>query len=191
VNPDEPVVRVKSQREWERWLERNHSKVKAVWIEFAKKGVPIKTVTYPEAVESALCYGWIDGMGKSGGPEISLQRFTPRGPRSRWSKINREKALRLIDEGRMKPSGFEAIERAKQNGEWDKAYDPPSTATVPDDLQKALNRNAKAKKFFASLDSQNRYSILHRVAAAKKPETRAARITKFVEMCAKGEKIYP
>ncbi len=191
MNPAEPVVRLKDQRAWERWLERNHAKERAVWLEFAKKGVPIKTVNYMEAVESALCYGWIDGQGRSGGPEISLQRFTPRGPRSRWSKINREKALKLIDAGRMKPSGFEAIERAKSNGEWDRAYDPPSTATVPVDLERALNKNKKARTFFAKLDSQNRYAILHRLAAAKKPETRAARIAKFVEMCAKGEKLYP
>ncbi len=184
-------MRFKTQREWERWLDKNHDKADEVWLEFAKKGSTIKTLTYAEAVESALCYGWIDSRGRSGGPEIALQRFSPRRRRSRWSRINREHAERLIATGRMKPSGFAAIETAKETGQWDAAYEPPSTAKVPEDLEAALNKNAKARKFFESLDSGNRYAILHRIGEAKKPETRAARIAKFVEMCAKGEKTYP
>ncbi len=184
-------LRFASQREWERWLRTNHSKVREVWIEFAKKGASFTTVTYPEAVESALCYGWIDSQGRSGGPEIALQRFTPRGPRSKWSRLNRENASRLIDAGRMKPAGLAAIEDAKKRGAWDAAYEPPSTSKVPDDLAAALKKNAKAKKLFDALDSRNRYAILHRIQDAKKPETRARRIAKFVEMLAKGEKLYP
>lgn len=183
--------RFRTQKEWERWLERNHATAREVWLEFAKKGSSIKTLTYAEAVISALCYGWIDSQGRSGGPEITLQRYTPRGKRSRWSRINREHAMRLIEEGRMKPAGLTAIEQAKANGEWDRAYEPPSTSKVPEDLEKALRRNRKAREFFATLNSQNRYAILHRLAAAKRPETRQRRIAQFVEMLAAGEKLYP
>ncbi len=186
-----PSKRFRTQREWERWLERNHASETEVWLEFAKKGSDVKTLTYSEAVIAALCYGWIDSQGRSGGEKITLQRYTPRGKRSRWSRINREHALRLIDEGRMKPAGFAAIEQAKANGEWDRAYEPPSTSKVPEDLERALHRNKKARTFFESLNSQNRYAILHRLAAAKKRETRERRIAKFVEMLAAGEKLYP
>ncbi len=185
-----PSIRFKTQAQWERWLDKNHSTQTEVWLEIAKKAASFKTVTYPEAVISALCYGWIDSMMRSGGPEFTTQRFTPRGPRSKWSRINREHAERLIAEGKMKPSGLAAIEVAKANGQWDAAYEPPSTMTVPSDLQQALNRNAKAKKFFATLTSQNRYAILFRIQDAKKPETRARRIAKFVSMLEAGEKIY-
>lgn len=161
-----------------------------VWLEVAKKAASFTTVTYPEAVESALCYGWIDSQMRSGGPEFVMQRFTPRGPRSKWSRLNTENALRLIDAGRMKAGGMKAIEDAKASGRWDAAYEPPSTSTVPEDLERALKRNAKAKKFFDGLDSRNRYAILHRIADAKKPETRARRIEKFVGMCERGEKLY-
>jgi uncharacterized protein YdeI (YjbR/CyaY-like superfamily) len=183
--------RFRTQKEWERWLERNHASKKEIWIEIAKKGSDAKTVTYPEAVISALCYGWIDSQGRSGGEKVALQRFTPRGKRSRWSRINREHAQRLIKEGLMRPGGLAAIEQAKANGEWDRAYEPPSTSKVPDDLERALRRNKKAREFFASLNSQNRYAILHRLAAAKKPDTRARRIEKFVEMLADRRKLYP
>ena len=183
--------RFRSQAEWERWLERNHASVKEIWIQIAKKGSDVKTLTYPEAVISALCYGWIDSQGRSGGEKVALQRFTPRGRRSRWSRINREHASRLIEEGRMTPAGLAAIEQAKANGQWDAAYEPPSTATVPADLERALKRNRKARAFFATLNSQNRYAILHRLQAAKKPETRKRRIEQFVEMLAEGGKLYP
>ena len=182
--------RFRSQKEWERWLERNHATAKEVWLEFAKKGSSIKTLTYSEAVISALCYGWIDSQGLSGGLEIHLRRYTPRGKRSRWSRINREHALRLIDEGRMKPAGLAAIDQARANGEWDRAYEPPSASRIPADLERALKRNKNARDFFATLDGRNRYAILHRLAAAKKPETRERRIAKFVEMLAAGEKLY-
>jgi uncharacterized protein YdeI (YjbR/CyaY-like superfamily) len=183
--------RFATQEAWERWLERNHTSARDIWIQIAKKGSDVRTLTYPEAVISALCYGWIDSQGRSGGEKVALQRFSPRGKRSRWSRINREHALRLIEEGRMKPAGMRAIEQAKANGEWDAAYEPPSTSTVPDDLARALKRNKRAGAFFADLNGQNRYAILHRLAAAKKPETRARRIEKFVDMLEKGETIYP
>ena len=186
-----PSKRFRTQKEWERWLERNHATAKEVWLQFAKKGSDVTTLTYAEAVISALCYGWIDSQGRSGGEKITLQRYTPRGKRSRWSRINREHALRLIEDGRMKPAGLAAIEQAKANGEWERAYEPPSTSKVPEDLERALRRNKKARTFFESLNSQNRYAILHRLAAAKKPETRERRIAKFVEMLAAEEKLYP
>jgi len=184
-------MRFDTQAQWERWLKRNHAGEKEVWLEIAKKAASFVTVTYPEAVESALCYGWIDSQMRSGGPEFVLQRFTPRGPRSKWSRLNTENASRLIDTGRMTPAGMKAIEDAKASGRWDAAYEPPSTAVVPNDLERALKRNAKAKKAFAGLDGRNRYAILHRIADAKKDETRARRIEKLVEMLSKGEKIYP
>ena len=182
--------RFATQAQWERWLERNHASEKEVWLQFAKKGSDVKTLTYPEAVISALCYGWIDSQGRSGGEKITLQRYTPRGKRSRWSRINREHAQRLIKEGRIKPAGLAAIEQAKANGMWDAAYEPPSTSKVPEDLEKALRRNKKAREFFATLNSQNRYAILHRLAAPGKPETRARRVEKFVAMLEAGEKLY-
>jgi uncharacterized protein YdeI (YjbR/CyaY-like superfamily) len=186
-----PSKRFRTQTEWERWLERNHASKTEIWLEFAKKGSDVKTLTYAEAFISALCYGWIDSQGRSGGEKITLQRYTPRGKRSRWSRINREHALRLIDEGRMKPAGLAAIEQAKQNGQWDAAYEPPSTSTVPKDLEAALERSKKARELFAKLDSRNRYAILHRLAAPGKQETRARRIEKYVAMLEAGEKLYP
>jgi len=185
-----PSIRFDSQSKWEAWLKRNHSTESEVWLEIAKKAASFKTVTYPEAVESALCYGWIDSMMRSGGPEFTVQRFTPRGPRSKWSRVNRENAERLIADGRMKPSGHAAIDNAKGNGRWDEAYEPPSTAKVPDDLANAFAKNARARTFFEKLDGRNRYAILYRIADAKKPETRARRIANFVEMCERGERIY-
>lgn len=185
------VVAFASKREWETWLRRNHAKVDGVWIKFAKKKSGLPTVTYDEALEVALCYGWIDGQSKGLDETHHLQRWTPRRAKSVWSKINRENALRLIAEGKMKPAGLREVERAKADGRWDAAYDSPSQATVPDDLAKALNKNAKARKFFETLNGTNRYAILHRIQTAKKPETRARRIAQFVEMLAKGEKLYP
>jgi uncharacterized protein YdeI (YjbR/CyaY-like superfamily) len=183
--------RFATQAAWERWLERNHASKKEIWIEIAKKGSDVKTVTYPEAVISALCYGWIDSQGRSGGDKVALQRFTPRGKRSRWSRINREHAERLIEQSLMKPSGLAAVEQAKANGLWDAAYEPPSTAKPPEDFTRALRKSRKAREFFATLNGQNRYAILHRLAAPGSPETRTRRIEKFVAMLERGEKIYP
>jgi uncharacterized protein YdeI (YjbR/CyaY-like superfamily) len=188
---DLEVLPFASQREWETWLRRNHTKTDGVWIKFAKKKSGIPTVTYEEALDVALCYGWIDGQAKGLDDRFHLQRWTPRRSRSVWSKRNTERALALIGAGKMKPAGLREVERAKNDGRWDAAYDAPSKATVPDDLAKALKRNAKALKFFVTLDGQNRYAILHRLQTAKKPETRARRIDKFVEMLGRGEKLYP
>jgi uncharacterized protein YdeI (YjbR/CyaY-like superfamily) len=180
-----------SRKEWEAWLRKNHTKSDGVWVKFAKKKSGIPTVTYEEALEVALCYGWIDGQSKGLDESYHVQRFTPRRPRSVWSRLNRERAIRLIDEGKMKPAGLREVERAKADGRWDAAYEPPSTSTVPDDLARALERNAKARKLFETLDSRNRYAILHRLATAKRPETRTRRLEQFVAMLAKGEKLYP
>lgn len=157
----------------------------------AKKDSGITSVNHAEALEVALCYGWIDGQRKAEDSKYFLQRFTPRTPRSTWSKINRDKALKLIEEGRMQPAGLAEVDRARADGRWDAAYDAQSVATVPPDLQAALNAKPKAAAFFAKLDSRNRYAVLFRTQGAKKPETRARRIAQFVEMLAKGEKIHP
>ena len=157
----------------------------------ARKASGIASVDHPEALDIALCYGWIDGQRKGEDAQHFLQRFTPRTPRSTWSKINRDKALSLIDQGRMQHAGLAEVERAQADGRWDAAYDAQSTAIVPPDLQAALDANRKAAGFFAKLDSRNRYAVLFRTQGAKKPETRAKRIAQFVEMLANGEKIYP
>ncbi len=162
-----------------------------MWIAFARKASGIPTVTYAEAVEIALTYGWIDGQAKSIDETRYGQRFTPRRARSKWSKINRAKAEKLIAEGKMQPAGLAEVERAKADGRWERAYDSPTTATVPDDLRAALDANPAAAKLFEELDATNRYAILHRLHDAKRPETRARRITKFVEMLARGETIHP
>ena len=172
-------------------MKKNHKKASCIWVKSAKKKSGIPSITWDEGVDVALCYGWIDGQAKSLNETYTLQRYTPRGKRSTWSKLNRERVARLIKEGRMQPAGLAEVERAKTDGRWDAAYDPPSTATVPDDLAKALGKSAKAKKFFETLNSTNRYAILHRIQNAKKPETRARRIGQFVEMLKKGEKLYP
>jgi uncharacterized protein YdeI (YjbR/CyaY-like superfamily) len=186
-----PVKLFKTQKAWVTWLDKNHAKSTGVWLQIAKKTGNLKSVSYAEAVEVALCYGWIDGQGKGLDESAYLQKLTPRGPRSIWSKINRAKALELIKSGRMQPAGLAAIDRAKKNGQWDAAYDSHRTASVPDDLQAALDQNPKAKAFFATLDSANRYAILWRVQTAKKTETRARRIEQFVRMLENHEKIHP
>jgi uncharacterized protein YdeI (YjbR/CyaY-like superfamily) len=180
-----------SADEWEAWLRAHHDSTPGVWIKFARKGSGIPTVTYPEALHAALCFGWIDGQARGGDESFYLQRFTPRRSRSIWSKRNRDFATALIDSGRMQPAGLREVERAKADGRWDAAYDAPSTATVPADLQAALDANPAAADFFAGLKGQNRYAVLHRVQTAKKPETRARRIEKFVAMLARGETLHP
>src|ERR671936_2069902 len=157
----------------------------------AKKASGIPSVAYPEVLDTALCFGWIDGRRNALDDTYFLQRFTPRRPRSRWSKINREKAEALIAAGRMRPAGLREVERAKADGRWDAAYEGQASATVPDDLQAALDADGRARAFFDALNATNRYSIIYRVNDAKRPETRARRIAKYVAMCAAGEKIYP
>ena len=184
-----PTRAFKSQKEWEAWLERNYE-TPGIWLKFAKKTSGIPTVSYQEAVDSALCYGWIDGQMKSLDDTYYIQRFTPRTSTSGWSKINREKAEGFIAEGRMRQPGLRAIEVARANGRWEKAYEGQREMTVPEDFAKALKKNARARKFFDTLNSKNRYTVLYRIHDAKKPETRARRIDTFIAMLAEGKKIY-
>lgn len=189
--PDDlPLVPFPTAADWDRWLDANAESADGVWIKVAKKGSGIATIVWAEAVEVALAHGWIDGQARSIDDTWYAQRFTPRRARSRWSKINRATAERLIAEGTMRPAGLRAVEAARADGRWEAAYDSPSTATVPDDLQAALDADPAAAAFFATLDGRNRYAILHRIAEAKRPETRTRRVAQFVEMCARGETIH-
>jgi uncharacterized protein YdeI (YjbR/CyaY-like superfamily) len=186
-----PVLPFASQKAWEAWLEDYPDSSDGLWLKIAKKASGIETVTYAEAVEAALLYGWIDGQKASFDEEYCLQRFTPRRARSRWSKVNREKVAKLIEAGRMKPAGLREVELARADGRWEAAYDSPSTATVPEDLKRKLDENPKAAAFFATLNSANRYAILYNIQDAKRPETRARRIEKYVRMLEEEKKLYP
>ncbi|QDZ28513.1 YdeI family protein [Noviherbaspirillum sp. UKPF54] len=186
----DPRLTFASQEEWETWLERNGSSSTGVWLRLAKKSADRPTVSYAQALESALCYGWIDGKKQAESEHYWLQRFTPRTAKSLWSKVNKGKAEALIESGRMRPAGMQEINRAKQDGRWDAAYSPAGTATVPEDLQCAFAANPKAEKFFATLNSKNRYAILFRIQNAKKPETRARKIAQFIEMLSNGETLH-
>lgn len=188
---DIPVLAFETRAAWSAWLEKNHAKSPGIRLKLAKKAAGSPSVTYAEALDVALCYGWIDGRKERYDESWWLQRFTPRGAKSIWSKINREKAIALVKGGRMKPAGLAAIERAKKDGRWDAAYESQKSAAVPADLQKELDDNPKAGAFFAALNSVNRYAILFRLHSAKKPETRARRLRQFIEMLEKGERIYP
>jgi uncharacterized protein YdeI (YjbR/CyaY-like superfamily) len=185
-----PTIAFASRDDWAEWLTEHHDADEGVWLKLAKKGSGIASVTQAEAVEVALCFGWIDGQAKPVDDDYWLQRFTPRRARSRWSKINRDRATALIERGEMHPAGLREVERAKADGRWDAAYASPSTATVPDDLQAALDADDEASAFFATLDSANRYAILYRVQDAKRPETRARRIEKYVAMLREHRKIH-
>jgi len=191
ANDGLPQVSFASAADWEEWLENNQAVSDGVWIKIAKKGVDIKSVRYPEVLESALCYGWIDGRREALDERYFLQRLTPRRPRSRWSRINREKAERLIADGRMRPAGLAEVQQAERDGRWEAAYEGQKRIAIPDDLQHELDARPQARAFFAELSSQNRYAILYRLQEAKKPETRARRLAKFVAMLEAGETIYP
>jgi uncharacterized protein YdeI (YjbR/CyaY-like superfamily) len=180
-----------SKREWAAWLEKNHAASSGLWLRTAKKGAPLKSVSYQEALEVALCYGWIDGQKRPENDQTWLQRFCPRSARSVWSKINREKALALIASGEMKPAGLAAIEDARKNGRWESAYDSPGNATVPADLQAALDASPKAAAFFKTLNRANSYAILWRIQTVKKAETRARKIEQLVAMLERHEKLHP
>lgn len=186
----EPVLPFVDAKAFAKWLRAHHATSKAVWLKLAKKGSGVKSITYAEALDEALCHGWIDAVKGKLDDTWWLQRFTPRGPRSIWSKVNREKVAGLISAGRMQPAGLAAIERAKQNGQWAQAYDSPKNAKPPEDLLAALRAQPEALAFFEGLSSANRFAILHRVHTAKKPETRARRIATFVALCAKGETLH-
>ena len=177
-----PVLAFNNPKAWDAWLGKNGKTAPGLWLKLAKKRTGPKSLTYDEALEVALCYGWIDGQKKSFDASAWLQKFTPRGPRSIWSKINRQKAEDLLARGKMKPAGRKAVEAAKADGRWEAAYDSQRTGGIPADFQAALDNHPKAKDFFATLNSANRYAFLFRIQTAKKPETRAKRIQQFIEM---------
>lgn len=182
----DPIRSFKSPAAWNAWLAKHHESSRGVWIKFAKKDSGIKTVTYAEALEVALCFGWIDGQVKRLDERYYLQRFTPRARRSKWSKINCGKAARLIQEGKMRPAGLRQIGAAKADGRWEAAYESFKTIGVPEDLRLALQKHPKALAFFETLKGRKRYSILYRIQDAKRPETRARRIETFVAMLRRG-----
>ncbi|HET9625965.1 MAG TPA: YdeI/OmpD-associated family protein [Kofleriaceae bacterium] len=190
MKPDEPVLRV-SPAQWNAWLARHHASADAAVVMLTKKGAPPPILTYAEALDVALCWGWIDGHKRPHDEHVWLQRFSPRRARSAWSKINRGKAEALIAAGKMQPAGLAEVERARADGRWDAAYDSSRTAQVPDDLAAALARAPAAGALFAELDAANRYAILYRVQAAKRAETRAAKIEALVAMLARGETLHP
>jgi uncharacterized protein YdeI (YjbR/CyaY-like superfamily) len=191
VTPEPEALFFASRPEWEAWLERHHDDQGGAWLRLAKKGSGIESVGYPDVLEVALCFGWIDAQRRPLDDACFLQRFTPRRARSRWSRANRDWATRLIESGLMREPGVREVERAKADGRWDAAYEGQRTAEVPDDLRRALDGNDAAARAFAGLSAQNRYSILYRVQDTKRPETRARRIAQFVEMLARGETIHP
>jgi uncharacterized protein YdeI (YjbR/CyaY-like superfamily) len=186
-----PIEAFETQQDWEKWLTEHHTDAEGVWLKLAKKETGIPSINYAEALDSALCYGWIDGQKASFDDTYWLQKFTPRRSKSIWSKVNCNKAMALIAEGRMQPAGIRQVELAKADGRWDVAYESQSKITIPPDFQSELDKNQQAKDFFSTLDSANRYAILFRIQTAKKPATRSARITKFIEMLAQNQKIHP
>ena len=186
-----PIVSFRNVRAWSKWLGSNCASSRGVWMKIAKKGSSARSVTYAQALEVALIWGWIDGQKGRLDEEWWLQRFTPRGPKSIWSKINREKAIALIEAGEMKPPGLAEVERAKKDGRWEAAYDSQSRAQIPADLARAFATNPRAARFFEQLESHNRYAVLFRIQTAKMAETRAMRIEKLIGMLARGEKLHP
>ncbi len=187
----QPILAFADPESWEQWLAEHHATCAGIWLKVAKKGAGVTSITYAEAVDGALCYGWIDGQAGSYDAQFWLQRFTPRRSRSRWSRINRDKVAALVTAGRMQPPGLAAVEAARADGRWEAAYEPPSGATVPPDLQAALTADPAADRAWQGLDGQNRYAVLYRIQEAKRAETRARRIEGFVAMLARGEKPHP
>jgi uncharacterized protein YdeI (YjbR/CyaY-like superfamily) len=183
-----PVIPFNNPKELHKWLAKHHQQTSGIWLRIYKKASGKSTVTYQEAVDEALCYGWIDGQKRSYDTESYIQKFTPRRPKSPWSKINTGKVERLIKAGRMKPAGLKQIEGAKADGRWAKAYDSSSTAKMPQDFMRAVSKNKKAKAFFATLTKANTYAIFYRLQSAKKPETRERRMKQILEMLAQGRK---
>ncbi len=189
--PDLPIRLFQDEKAWAEWLEKHHRSSTGIWLRLAKKGSALRSISYAEALDCALCYGWIDGQKKPESNDTWLQKFVSRSSRSIWSKINREKAVKLIASGRIKAAGLKAIEHAKKSGRWETAYDSPSRATVPPDFQRALDASPSARTFFESLESRNRYAILFRIQTVKKPETRARKIVQFIAMLERQEKFHP
>jgi uncharacterized protein YdeI (YjbR/CyaY-like superfamily) len=188
---DLKIISFKSAHEWEKWLAKNHAASKGVWLKIFKKDSLNRSVSYAEALEEALCYGWIDGQKAAYDDKAWLQKFSPRQVKSAWSKVNVGHAERLIREGRMKPAGLKKIESAKKDGRWSNAYHPQSSAQLPEDFLQEVSKDKKAKAFLDTLNRSNVYAIIYRLQTAKKPETRQKRISQFVEMLSKGEKPHP
>jgi uncharacterized protein YdeI (YjbR/CyaY-like superfamily) len=186
-----PVMSFESTDAWDAWLAAHHADSPGLWLKIVKKGAAGRTISYSEALDVALCHGWIDGQKGRYDDDYWLQRFTPRKPSSKWSKINTERVAALTASGRMRPAGLREVERAQADGRWEQAYESQSRVTVPEDLARALAANERAREFFATLDSANRYAILYRIGAAKKPETRAKRIDTYVAMLSEHKKIHP
>jgi len=186
-----PVVGFESTDAWDAWLAGHHADSPGLWLKIAKKGSAGRSISYSDALDVALCHGWIDGQKGRHDDDYWLQRFTPRKPGGKWSKINTERAEALIASGRMRPAGLREVERARADGRWEQAYESQSRVTVPEDLARALAANERAGAFFATLDSANRYAILYRIGTAKRPETRAKRIDTFVAMLSEHKKIHP
>lgn len=187
---DKEIIGFESARDFEKWLARNHSGSNGIWVRFFKKASGKATFTYDEALDLALCYGWIDGQVNKYDEESYIQKFTPRRPRSSWSKRNTQHAERLIKAGKMRAAGLKAIEEAKADGRWDRAYDSPSTAKVPEDFLKLLAKNPKAKAFYEGLDRTNKYSIAYRLQTAKDAQAREKKMKQILEMMAKGKKFH-
>ena len=187
---DLPILFFATEQDWADWLHKNHATSNGVWLKFAKKASGIASVNHATTLDPALCYGWIDGQTKSLDDTFYLQKYTPRRPKSIWSKINIGKVEKLIADGKMQPAGQAVIEAAKADGRWDQAYDSPANITIPDDFQAVLDANPKAKAFYATLNKTNSYAILWSIATAKKPETRQRRIDKYIDMLNRGEKIH-
>jgi uncharacterized protein YdeI (YjbR/CyaY-like superfamily) len=186
-----PIIMFERPEDWEGWLEQHHAESPGLWMRIAKKAAGLASVSYDQALDVALCYGWIDGQKKSYDESSWLQKFTPRGRKSIWSKVNRDKVQALTEAGRMRPAGLAAVESARQDGRWEAAYDSQSRASLPEDFQAALEQSPKARAFYETLNGANRYAMIFRVQTAKKPETRARRIEEFVRMLERGEKLYP
>lgn len=189
--PEQPLLLFESTSDWEAWLKENHENSAGVRLQIAKKGSGHTSVTYAEALDVALCYGWIDGQKLPMDDKFFIQKFTPRRAKSVWSKVNTEKVEQLIKQGRMQPAGVKQIEVAKADGRWDAAYASQKNMEIPEDFQAELDNNSEAKAFFDTLNKTNRFAIYFRITTAKKPETRRARIEKFIEILTKHEKIYP
>ena len=190
VADDLPIILFATPAELEAWLEAEHARSDGLWLKIAKKDSGVDSVSYAEALEVALCFGWIDSQKRAFDEKHFLQRFTPRRPRGRWSRINREKAEGLIAAARMRPAGLAEVEAAKADGRWEAAYEGQRRAEVPADLRRELDASPAAREFFAKLDSANRYAIVYRLGEAKKPQTRERRLRKYVEMLERGEKIH-
>ena len=187
---DFEIVAFASAKQWERWLAKNHGKTEGVWIRFFKKGANVASVSYDEALLVALCYGWIDGQVRGQDERCYIHKFTPRRAKSIWSKRNCQLVEQLIGEGRMKSAGLKAMEAAKADGRWERAYDSPGKMKLSGDFVKAVSKNKKAAKFLAGLNRANIYSIAWRLQAASKPETRAKRMKAIIEMLAEGRKFH-